>query len=188
MRDDAQEVGEVKRLIGSLLQNLDRVQGGRIVIAATNHHHMLDPAIWRRFDVTLHLAKPAKGEIVNIIRSLISEERLPNSEVDAVATLLGGLSGSDITSVMNRALQDEFLYPGEPLCKLITLGALARNNVDRRSPLYTGNKKDLILATHRQANGELTSRQIARLVGCSHTYANGIVRTLRTEDIDGNRC
>ena len=45
MRDDPQEVGEVKRLVGSLLQNLDRVHGRQVIIAATNHHHMLDLAI-----------------------------------------------------------------------------------------------------------------------------------------------
>ena len=176
MRDDAHEVGEVKRLVGTLLQNLDRVQGKQVVIAATNHHHMLDVAIWRRFDVTLHLQKPGKTEIKKIIQGLIPRDRLSATEVQAVSTLSDGLSGSDITSVVKRALQDEFLYPSEPLRKHITLGVLAHLKGYGKASFYLENKKDLILATHQQSGGDLTFRQVARLVGCSHTYAHDIIR------------
>ena len=176
MRDDPQEVGEVKRLVGSLLQNLDRFEGEQIVIAATNHHHMLDPAIWRRFDVTLHLGKPGKAELSNIIQDLIPGDRLSEIEVEAAAVLSDGLSGSDITSVMKRVFQDEFLYPDVPLRKRFTLGVLARLKGYERSSYNADNKKDLIRATHQQANGHLTIRQIARLVGCSAAYAHEVVR------------
>ena len=176
MRDDAQEVGEVKRLVGSLLQNLDRIEGEQIVIAATNHHHMLDPAIWRRFDVTLHLEKPGKAELSNIIQGLIPGDRLSEIELEAAAVLSDGLSGSDITSVMKRVFQDEFLYPDVPLRKRFTLGVLARLKGYERSSYNADNKKELIRATHQQANGHLTIRQIARLVGCSAAYAHEVVR------------
>ena len=175
MRDDVHEVGEVKRLVGSLLQNLDRVQGKQVVIAATNHHHMLDVAVWRRFDVTLHLQKPGKAEITRIIQGLIPRDRLSEAEVQAVSRLSDGLSGSDITSVVKRALQDEFLYPGEPLRKLITVGVLAHVRGYGRTSFYIENKKDLILATHQQSGGDLTMRQVARLVGCSHAYAHDVI-------------
>lgn len=176
MRDDAQEVGEIKRLVGSLLQNLDRVQGQQIVMAATNHHHMLDIAIWRRFDVTLHLDIPGKAEIRKIVLSQIPEDRLSKFEVEAVSVLSEGLSGSDLTGILRRALQDEFLQPGEPLQKLITLGVLARLRGYERSSYYAQTKKELILATHQISGSELTVRQVARLVGCSHAYAHDVIR------------
>ena len=177
MRDDAHEVGEVKRLVGSLLQNLDRIQGKQqVVIAATNHHHMLDSAIWRRFDITLHLQKPGRAEIAKIIQGLITRDRLSEAEVRTVATLSDGISGSDITRVVKRALQDEFLYPDEPFLRLITLGVLAHLRGYGSSSLYEEKKKDLILATHQQSGGDLTIRQIAQLVGCSHTYAHDVIR------------
>ena len=177
MRDDAHEVGEIKRLVGSLLQNLDRIQGKQqVVIAATNHHHMLDSAIWRRFDITLHLQKPGRAEIAKIIQGLITRDRLSEAEVRTVATLSDGISGSDITRVVKRALQDEFLYPDEPFLRLITLGVLAHLRGYGSSSLYEEKKKDLILATHQQSGGDLTIRQIAQLVGCSHTYAHDVIR------------
>ena len=176
MRDDAQEVGEIKRLVGSLLQNLDRVQGQQIVIAATNHHHLLDPAIWRRFDVTLHLGKPDILEITSIMHNIVPNGSLKKDVLDIVAALAVGLSGSDITSVIKRALQDEFLHPEEPLLKLLTLGVLARTKGYETSYYHAESKKDLILATHQQAGGALTIRQVARLAGSSPTYAHEVIR------------
>ena len=176
MRDDAQEVGEIKRLVGSLLQNLDRVQGQQIVIAATNHHHLLDPAIWRRFDVTLHLGKPDIPEITSIMHNIVPNGSLKKDALDIVAALAVGLSGSDITSVIKRALQDEFLHPEEPLLKLLTLGVLARTKGYETSYYHAESKKDLILATHQQVGGALTIRQVARLAGSSPTYAHEVIR------------
>ena len=176
MRDDSQEVGEIKRLVGSLLQNLDNVQGRQIIIAATNHHHLLDPAVWRRFEVALHLDKPGLAELKTILEAKIPAGRLPKHEIDAAAVLSIGLSGSDVSSVVNRALQDEFMYPDAPVRTLITLGILARSNNFDQSSGHPESKKDLILATHELAQGKLTIRQIARLAGCSAAYAHDVIR------------
>ena len=181
MRDDTYEVGEVKRLVGTLLQNLDRIQSEQVIIAATNHHHMLDAAIWRRFDVTLHLKKPGKAQLATIVSGHISSDRLSSFEVEAIATLANGLSGSDITNVVKRALQDEFLNPGEPFTKLITLGILASFSTYERSIRSIESKKDLILAVNSQSDGELSIRQIARLVVCSHTYTHEVIRALEKD-------
>ncbi len=53
-RDDKNEIGELKRVVVSLLQNIDTLKD-TIVIAATNHAHLLDPAIGRRFHYKMEL-------------------------------------------------------------------------------------------------------------------------------------
>lgn len=58
LRDDQQELGELKRVVVSLLQNLDAMNHQTVLIAATNHEHLLDPAIWRRFAFRIPLALP----------------------------------------------------------------------------------------------------------------------------------
>lgn len=58
MRDDDRELGELKRVVISLLQNIDAMGKDRILIAATNHEHLLDPAIWRRFACRIKLDLP----------------------------------------------------------------------------------------------------------------------------------
>ena len=177
MRDDAQEVGEVKRLVGTLLQNLDRAKDGQLLIAATNHHHTLDIAVWRRFDVTLQLDVPGKAERSRIISSQIPDGCWSNTEIEAVAAVSDGLSGSELTSVIERAFQDEFLHPDVPLLQHVARGALSRlNNYD--APLIgTGSKKPLISSLFEQFGTQLTAGQIAKLVGCSVSYVHAIAKT-----------
>lgn len=57
-RDDPQESGEIKRVVSSLLLQLDALSPHVLLIAATNHHEMLDRAMFRRFDTQLELPLP----------------------------------------------------------------------------------------------------------------------------------
>jgi AAA+ superfamily predicted ATPase len=58
-RDDDRELGELKRLVTVLLQAIDDWPQSSLLIAATNHGELLDPAIWRRFDVELTFDLPS---------------------------------------------------------------------------------------------------------------------------------
>ena len=58
MRDDPHELGELKRVVNSLLQNIDLLPTGTVVIAATNHDHLLDSAVWRRFEYHIPIDPP----------------------------------------------------------------------------------------------------------------------------------
>lgn len=57
-RGDTHETGEVKRVVSSLLLQIDRLPSHVVVIAATNHPEMLDRAVWRRFQVQFDLGPP----------------------------------------------------------------------------------------------------------------------------------
>ena len=184
MRDDVQEVGEIKRLVSSLLQNLDRVRDGQILIAATNHHHILDPAIWRRFDVALQLEKPGKEELVRIISNLCPVTSISRSDIKAIAILADNLSGSDITSVMKRAHQDKFLAPEIPLQRHIALGVLAHREGNDVPFGFPVNKKDLIRRILKRSEGQLTTRQVARLCGSSAAYVHDVSCAIKDERSD----
>jgi SpoVK/Ycf46/Vps4 family AAA+-type ATPase len=67
MRDDANEIGEIKRIVNGLIQNLD-LYPDMPLIAATNHEHLLDPAIWRRFDSVIGLPLPGENEREALLR------------------------------------------------------------------------------------------------------------------------
>ena len=62
-RGDTHETGEIKRVVSSLLLQIDALPSYVIVIAATNHDALLDRAAWRRFQLRLSLPKPSLGNL-----------------------------------------------------------------------------------------------------------------------------
>jgi DNA replication protein DnaC len=62
-RGDTHETGEIKRVVSSLLLQIDSLPSYVIVIAATNHDALLDRAAWRRFQLRLLLPKPSRRDL-----------------------------------------------------------------------------------------------------------------------------
>ena len=60
-RGDLHETGEVKRLVSSLLMQVDELPSYVLTVAATNHAELLDRAAWRRFQVTLEMPMPTRA-------------------------------------------------------------------------------------------------------------------------------
>lgn len=67
-RDDNQESGEMKRVVSTLLVQLDDVPSNVVCIAATNHAQMLDAAIWRRFNIRIELPRPQLEQYPSFMR------------------------------------------------------------------------------------------------------------------------
>lgn len=64
-RSDAQETGEIKRVVSSLLMQMDRLPSHAIIICATNHPELLDRAVWRRFELKLEIGRPGPNELIS---------------------------------------------------------------------------------------------------------------------------
>ena len=96
-RDDTGEIGELKRLVTVLLQQLDDWPSSGLLIAATNHSELLDPAVWRRFQQLVDFELPQEDGIRVFLGSLF-EEVAPNMSawVDILSISLVGKSYSDI--------------------------------------------------------------------------------------------
>lgn len=62
-RGDQHETGEIKRVVSSLLLQIDALPSYVITIAATNHDSLLDKAVWRRFQMKLELPKPTRSNL-----------------------------------------------------------------------------------------------------------------------------
>lgn len=107
VRDDPHEMGELKRVVNSLLQNLDSLDGRSVLIAATNHENLLDDAIWRRFSTRIHISLPSPDLISETIRSALVEfeTSLEPKSLDFMVRLFEGQSIADIQQIMRRALR-----------------------------------------------------------------------------------
>lgn len=62
-RGDTHETGEIKRVVSSLLMQVDRLPSHVVVIGATNHPELLDRAVWRRFQVRIELPQPTRAKL-----------------------------------------------------------------------------------------------------------------------------
>lgn len=67
-RDDANDHNELRRVVNSLLLFIDRVRPKGFLVAATNLDHVLDPAIWRRFDEVIWFDKPDRTAIERFLK------------------------------------------------------------------------------------------------------------------------
>jgi Cdc6-like AAA superfamily ATPase len=62
-RGDIHETGEIKRVVSSLLLQIDDLPSYVTIIAATNHEELLDRAAWRRFEIRIDLPPPTSGQV-----------------------------------------------------------------------------------------------------------------------------
>lgn len=67
-RGDVHDTGEIKRVVSSLLLQIDRLPSYVVIVAATNHQELLDRAVWRRFQLRLDLPKPTQGQVTEWFR------------------------------------------------------------------------------------------------------------------------
>ena len=105
-RGNERDIGELQRVVISLLQNMDAASEDTVIIASTNHEQLLDPAIWRRFSFRIPMPLPDIHQ-----RELIWKNRLKNmicSDLDLsdLSRKSEGLSGAIIEQVSLDARRD----------------------------------------------------------------------------------
>lgn len=106
-RDDQREIGELKRVINSLLQNIDFMPKHCVLMAATNHPELLDRAVWRRFIQKIEVSLPSKDALKELIQNLSSPYTFDFGgaaiKPDTLLNLFFGLSPSDLKTLFERA-------------------------------------------------------------------------------------
>ena len=90
---DANETGEIKRVVTSLLMQVDDLPSYTVVVAASNHAELLDRAVWRRFQLRLSLPSPTQAEICQYIEAFADRMDEPlGVSVQTIAKALGKVS------------------------------------------------------------------------------------------------
>lgn len=111
-RGDSHETGEIKRVVSSLLMQIDELPTRVIVVTATNHPELLDRAVWRRFQLRLELPAPD----TNAVREWLDRFSARNDidlgfTVEELASKLCGVSFSDIEEFATSLLRRRILQP-----------------------------------------------------------------------------
>jgi SpoVK/Ycf46/Vps4 family AAA+-type ATPase len=134
-RGDEHETGEIKRVVNSLLMNIDALPPYVMVIAASNHAELLDRAVWRRFQIRVALPSPSPTAVISWIRSFESRASLKLGLTErTIRQYLSGLSFAEL----------------EEFCR----------DIQRRIVLAGPDAKPVVIA--RQCVKHWTSRSAAR--------------------------
>ncbi|GAA3650268.1 AAA family ATPase [Asaccharospora irregularis] len=113
-RDDENELGELKRVVNSLLQNIDNMSENSLLIAATNHEELLDKAIWRRFDYKLKIDLPDRKAREALVEIFLGENlKLDSKDRSLISIALESMSGSDIEELIKKAIRKSIIFDYE---------------------------------------------------------------------------
>lgn len=107
-RGDVHETGEIKRVVSSLLLQVDELPSHVVVATATNHPELLDRAVWRRFQLRLHLPRPTPAMAQEWFRRF--EARLGCKLGSKPATLAKRLRGVSFSELEQFSLDVQRQY------------------------------------------------------------------------------
>jgi len=127
-RSARNDVGEVRRILNSFLQFMERDDSDSIVVAATNFVGMLDEALFRRFDDVIVYELPDTSMTEDLIKNRLSSFDVSELRWKRIATAARGLSHADVTRACDDAAKDAVLSES----KLITSENLERSLLSRR--------------------------------------------------------
>lgn len=139
-RTDEDDHGELKRVVNSFLQMLDGFRGESLIIAATNHEQILDPALWRRFDEIVQFPCPDAAQIELLLaRSLRQIGVSPAVNLKEQSRKLVGLSFADVERIALDAIKQIVIEGTSEIDRRIFDESVARQ---RRRLALTGAHAD----------------------------------------------
>lgn len=157
-RGDETDVGELKRLVTVMLQEIDNWPDSSLLLAATNHPELVDPALWRRFDVLLRFEAPSGLATEAAVRRFLDQDlKVFAPWLPTLSLSLHGRSLSDVERSINMLRRGHALQsaPPEKLVKaLVGHGQDALSKADR-----------LKVAIQMATVGEQTYTEISRVTG-----------------------
>lgn len=175
-RDDSNELGELKRVVTTLLQNFDNMPPNVLLIAATNHEHLLDPAIWRRFNVTITLELPTEKQRHSMIQKYIDKYKVEGKiSVNSLAKVTEGLSGANIEELM-IAVAKKYLLNGS-----IKTSDIMTILVQQKTKFSDGGEETIRTICDMLDSG-VSIRAAAEAIGISHSTLEYQVKKYRGEE------
>lgn len=127
-RDDSHEHGEIKRVVNSFLQLLDGFHAPSLIIAATNHEHMLDPALWRRFDEIIYFPRPSVHDIRKLLNMKLKNFPHQGLDLKMLASRMKGMSHADVERICFDAIKNSIINDKDYLDQSIMESSLKRQS------------------------------------------------------------
>lgn len=106
----SKDIGEVARIVNTLLQLMEEYDAPGLLVATTNIEASLDEALFRRFDDVFQVPSPGKEEIHKLLKlTLSSVERSTSIKWDNIVDQLEGVSAAHVVRVAQVAAKTAVL-------------------------------------------------------------------------------
>ena len=102
------EVGEMRRVLNSFLQFIERDHSDSLIIAATNNLELLDQALYRRFDDVIHYQLPTDQEKIQLLKNRLNGS-ISQKDIDLILPELTSLSHAEINQACLDAIKESVI-------------------------------------------------------------------------------
>lgn len=127
-RDDPTEHGEIKRVVNNFMLMLENYEGESVIIASTNHPHLLDIGVWRRFDEIVYFDPPDKERRKKILEKYLRVlKKDKNFDLNKLSEESEGFSGADIEQSCIGALKMAILNGKDTVSLNDVIKAISRH-------------------------------------------------------------
>jgi SpoVK/Ycf46/Vps4 family AAA+-type ATPase len=172
-RDDSNELGELKRVVTTLLQNFDNMPANVLLVAATNHEHLLDSAIWRRFNVTITLELPGEVQRRQLIQQFLDKYEIhSNVNVSLIAKVSEGMSGALIEELMIAVAKRYLINGSVKTSDIMTI-------LIQQKTKFSDSGDDTMKVICDMLDKGVTLRAAAEAIGISHSTLEYQVKKYR---------
>lgn len=180
LRDDPQEVGEIKRIVNALLQNLDIREPLGFTIGITNHPQLLDPAVWRRFEVQLQIPNPDTLLRLEIARHFMVPTESPESHLKLFAWFTEGATGAELEAVVRsykklRTVRGDKPYELLDLFKQFATLNSGRLTANRRH--FLQEPAELVKALHEDTELSFSMVELGEIINKDKSTVSRMLNT-----------
>lgn len=132
-RSERNDVGEIRRVLNSFLQFLEEDESEGLIIAATNHPELLDPALFRRFDDVVEYTLPSDAVARAILESRLALFDTAGVEWALIISEAAGLSQAELARSANEAAKYALLDDREVVTSADLLQAVGERKAAART-------------------------------------------------------
>ena len=131
-RNQPNDVGEIRRVLNSFLQLLEKDTSQSLIVAATNHPDLLDRALFRRFDDVIEYQLPDSDVVKNILERKLAVFQTTDVEWSRVLPDTAGLSHADLTRASEEAAKPAVLSGSTRITTVALLTAIQERKAAAR--------------------------------------------------------
>jgi len=126
------DVGEIRRVLNSYLQFLEKDDSLGLIVAATNHPELLDRALFRRFDDVIEYEMPDRSAAIKIMKGRLLNFSTASIDWESVLDAAAGMSQAELARTCDEAAKQAILENGQEVTTNMLMASLAERKAAQR--------------------------------------------------------